>query len=109
MRFFRRLFFALAFVIIVWILCTVFLCSAQKTLDQAYCAIPHAVSQGEVQRLLAKFKEEPASISCIPDAYRGGLPEDARVFRYVYILPFFSFYVLYDNEARVVLKIPTYE
>lgn len=110
MRVLRYLLVALVLLITAWLLLSFLVFRpALETVDQAYHAIPQAALRGEVQELLDKFKEEPSSISGIPEAFRSGLPVDANVFRYSYVLPMFSFYVLYDGEDKVLLKVPTYE
>lgn len=110
MRVFRYLLIALVLLITGWLLLSfLVLRPALETVDQAYYAIPQAASRDEVREFLSKFKEEPSSSSSIPEAYRSGLPVGAIVFRYSYVLPMFSFYVLYDEEGRVLMKIPTYE
>jgi hypothetical protein len=107
---FRYLFITIAILLIAWLLLALLVFfPALETVGQAYCSIPQAASRDAVQALLNNFKEKPSSIADIPEAYRSGLPAAANVFRYSYVLPIFSFYVLYDGNNKVLLKIPTYE
>ena len=106
----RYLFITIAILITAWLLLALLVFfPALETVDQAYCAIPQTASRDEVQALLDNFKEKPSSIADISEAYRSGLPAAANVFRYSYVLPIFAFYVLYDGNDKMLLKIPTYE
>lgn len=110
LRAFRYLLIALVLMITGWLLLSfLVLLPALESVDQAYYSIPQAASRNEVREILNKFKEEPSSISSIPEAYRSGLPVGTKVFRYFYVMPMFSIYVLYDEDGRVLMKIPTYE
>ncbi len=82
-----------------------------RYVDQSYEDIPHMSQRSEVKERSKYFRETESTLSEIP---AGFLPEtdfesDYFVFKYTLILNYFSFYIIYDNQDKMIMKIPTYE
>lgn len=82
-----------------------------RYVDQSYEDIPHMSQRSEIKERLKYFRETESTLSEIPAAF---LPEtdfenNYSVFKYTLLLNTFSFYIIYDYQDKMIMKIPTYE
>lgn len=79
--------------------------------DQSYEDIPHMSQRSEVEERLKYFRETESTLSEIPAAFRPetDFENGYSVFKYTLLLNPFSFYIIYDYQDKMIMKIPTYE
>jgi len=82
-----------------------------RYVDQSYENIPRASQRSDVRERLKYFRETESTLYEIPVEFRPNIDfEDVySVFKYTFLLNYFSFYIIYNTQNKMIMKIPTYE
>jgi len=112
MRLIRGTILVIFFAVLLWL--TIVLLFVRPNLgriEDYYLSVPIGASHADVKSKLSSLREIKVERRDMPKGYCETIAplERFAIYRYDHICKLFSFYVVYDEEDNVQMKLPTYE
>ena len=107
----RRLFFAIACVVVVLLGYILVTGGIYLYVDRAAAGVHRGASRAEVRASLRHFVETRVPITDVPRYLRGNIPRSdwPRIYRYHFLSREICVHVAYDSRWRVDMRVDTYE